>query len=116
MYNKVFIYTYIYIGYYKYSDSASTRIPPLRQHDELTIFQNLQYYPELLYDWRFTANQFVLATSPLRLTTINFFSTEPLRSLSLRNIHSEERTGLSFKIVAGPRQRNHSQVRVPRNS
>jgi hypothetical protein len=28
--------------------------------------------PELLYDWRFTANQFVFATSPLRLTTSNF--------------------------------------------
>jgi hypothetical protein len=28
---------------------------------------------ELLYDWRFTANQFVLATSPLRLMTNNFF-------------------------------------------
>jgi hypothetical protein len=27
---------------------------------------------ELLYDWRFTANQFVLATSLLRLTTSNF--------------------------------------------
>jgi hypothetical protein len=27
---------------------------------------------ELLYDWRFTANQFILATSPLRLTTSNF--------------------------------------------
>jgi hypothetical protein len=27
---------------------------------------------ELLYDWRFTANQFVLATGPLRLTTSNF--------------------------------------------
>jgi hypothetical protein len=27
---------------------------------------------ELFYDWRFTANQFVLATSPLRLTTCNF--------------------------------------------
>jgi hypothetical protein len=34
---------------------------------------------QLLYDWRFTANQFVLATSPLRLTT-TIFSTEPLRS------------------------------------
>jgi hypothetical protein len=28
---------------------------------------------ELLYDWRFTSNQFVLAPSPLRLTTSNFF-------------------------------------------
>jgi hypothetical protein len=27
---------------------------------------------DLLYDWRFTANQFVLATSPLRLRTSNF--------------------------------------------
>jgi hypothetical protein len=27
---------------------------------------------ELLYDWRFTANQFVLATNPLRLTTSHF--------------------------------------------
>jgi hypothetical protein len=28
---------------------------------------------QLLYDWRFTANQFILATSLLRLTTSNFF-------------------------------------------
>jgi hypothetical protein len=28
--------------------------------------------PELLYDWRFTANQFFLATSPLRVTTSIF--------------------------------------------
>jgi hypothetical protein len=27
---------------------------------------------ELLFDWRFTANQFILATSPLRPTTSNF--------------------------------------------
>jgi hypothetical protein len=36
---------------------------------------------ELLYDWRFTANQFVLAPSPLRLTArIFFISIEHLRS------------------------------------
>jgi hypothetical protein len=28
---------------------------------------------ELLYDWRFTTNQFVFATSPFRLTTSKFF-------------------------------------------
>jgi hypothetical protein len=28
---------------------------------------------ELLYDWRFTANHFVLAPSPMRLTTNDFF-------------------------------------------
>jgi hypothetical protein len=32
------------------------------------------FQSELLYDWRFTANQFVLAASPLRLTTSNFIS------------------------------------------
>jgi hypothetical protein len=36
-----------------------------------------------LNDWRFTASQFVFAPSPLRLTAIIFFSTEPLRSYSL---------------------------------
>jgi hypothetical protein len=35
---------------------------------------------ELLYGWRFTANQFVLATSHLRLTTIISFSTGYLLS------------------------------------
>jgi hypothetical protein len=34
---------------------------------------------KLLYDWRFTANQFVLASSPLRPTTRFFFSAELLR-------------------------------------
>jgi hypothetical protein len=29
---------------------------------------------ELLYDWRFTANQFVLEPSPLRITIRDFFS------------------------------------------
>jgi hypothetical protein len=41
----------------------------------------LQLKLKLLSDWRFTANQFVLAPSPLRLTTRDFFfSTEPLWS------------------------------------
>jgi hypothetical protein len=42
-----------------------------------------------------------------------FFSIEHLRSQTLCNILSDERMGLSFKIVAGPRQRIHSQVRFP---
>jgi hypothetical protein len=29
---------------------------------------------------------------------------------------SDKRMGVSFTIAAGPRQRSHSQVRVPRNS
>jgi hypothetical protein len=36
---------------------------------------------QLLYNWRFTANQFILASSLLRLMTkFFFFSTEPLWS------------------------------------
>jgi hypothetical protein len=43
-------------------ESLPTHWTPLRMTSE----------SELLYDWRFTANQSVLATSPLRLTTSNF--------------------------------------------
>jgi hypothetical protein len=45
------------------ADSAEVYI----QHIKISESQS-----ELLYDWQFTANQFVLATSPLRLTTSNF--------------------------------------------
>jgi hypothetical protein len=31
----------------------------------------------------------------------------------MRGAHPEEKTGLSFTIAAGPRQRSHSGVRVP---
>jgi hypothetical protein len=37
------------------------------------LIDRLKYMSELLYDWRFTSNQFILATSSLRLTTSNFF-------------------------------------------
>jgi hypothetical protein len=40
----------------------------------------LQSKLKLLYDQRFTANQFFLAPSPLRLMTRDFFSAEPLWS------------------------------------
>jgi hypothetical protein len=70
---------------------------------------------ESLYDWRFTANHFVLATNPPRLTTSNF-PTEHLRLKSLCNILSHERLGLWFTIAAGPHQHSHSEVRVPRDS
>jgi hypothetical protein len=35
----------------------------------------LHWESELLHDWRFNVNHFVLAPSPLRLTTSNFFPT-----------------------------------------
>jgi hypothetical protein len=71
---------------------------------------------ELLYYWRFIANQLVLTPSALRLTTSNSFSIELLRLWSLCNMLSDERMGLSFTIAAGPRQRSHPRVRVQRDS
>jgi hypothetical protein len=71
---------------------------------------------ELLYDWRFTANHFVLAPSPLRLTAINFsFRLNPC-GYSPFVILFDERTGLSFTTAADHRQRSHSRVLVPRDS
>jgi hypothetical protein len=48
--------------------------------------------------------------------SVFFFSTEHLRLLSLCSILFDERMGLSFTIVTGPRQRSHSLVRVLRDS
>jgi hypothetical protein len=48
-----------------------TQQPPSLHSTEL--HSDSKSESELLYDWQFTANQFVLATSPLRLTTSNFF-------------------------------------------
>jgi hypothetical protein len=54
-----------------------SRTPPLTQTKAVLSESG----SELLYDWRFAANQFVLATSPLGLTTSNsFFLIEHLRS------------------------------------
>jgi hypothetical protein len=72
---------------------------------------------ELLYDWRFTAKSVRLGDKPLETHDQKFyFLTESFRLQSLRNILSDERIGLSFTIVAGSRQRSHSEVRVPRDS
>jgi hypothetical protein len=72
---------------------------------------------KLLYDWPFIAHQFVLATSLLRPTSSNFiFQLNTCGYKSLCNILSGERMGLSITIAAGPGQRSHSQVRVPRDS
>jgi hypothetical protein len=55
--------------------------------------------------------QSVLGAKPLETRDQQFCSTEPLC-----NIFSENRMSLSFTIAAGPRQRSHSPVRVPRDS
>jgi hypothetical protein len=57
------------------SDSRSRVLspqPPMQNWTELTELKS-----KLLYDGRFTANQFVLASSPLRPTTRDFFQLNP---------------------------------------
>jgi hypothetical protein len=54
------------------------QIPASNSNNSLThrptLFTNsTQPKPQLPYDWKFTANQFVLAPSPLRLKTTDFF-------------------------------------------
>jgi hypothetical protein len=72
---------------------------------------------ELLYDWRFTTNQFVLATSPFETHDQYFFlqmntcgySPYVTSSLILGSV-------CRLKFLMGPRQRSHSKFRVPRDS
>jgi hypothetical protein len=45
----------------------------------------------------------------------DFYYCQTIAGLLMWNALSDERTGLSFTIVAGPRQRSHSRVRVPWN-
>jgi hypothetical protein len=72
---------------------------------------------ELLYNWRFTANQFYLATSPLRLTTSNFIFQLNTCGYSPYVTSSLMRGWVyRLQLLLGPRQRSHSQVCVPQGS
>jgi hypothetical protein len=54
---------------------------PIRIESLLVCLESVsESESELLYDWRFTANKFVLASSPLRLTAEFLSSIEHLRS------------------------------------
>jgi hypothetical protein len=46
----------------------------------------------------------------------NFYFCQTVAGLLMWDAVSDERTGLSFTITAGPRQRNHFRVRVPWDS
>jgi hypothetical protein len=46
-----------------------------------------------------------------------FITVKTVAGLLMWGTHSNKKTGLSFTIVAGPRQRSHSRgIRVPRDS
>jgi hypothetical protein len=46
----------------------------------------------------------------------DFYYNQTVAGLSMWGAFSDERTGLSFTVLAGPRQRSHSLVQVPRDS
>jgi hypothetical protein len=63
----------------------SLSLPPTTRRATMDVFEpaptrdaqdrtQLKSKSKLLYDWRFTANQFVLASSPLRPTIRHFFN------------------------------------------
>jgi hypothetical protein len=56
---------------------------------------------KLLYDWRFTANQFVLASRSLRPMPTAYFFNWTLAVISLCNILSDEKIGLSLMNMLG---------------
>jgi hypothetical protein len=70
----------------------------------------IEYFQSYFTTLRFTANQFVLATSPLRPTTRIFIFQLNICGYSP---YVNERMGLSFTIAVGPRQCSNSQVPVP---
>jgi hypothetical protein len=71
---------------------------------------------DLLHDWRFTANHYVLASSPWRLTTSSFFNLNTCSYSPYVPSSVTTEWGLAFTIAAGPRQRSHSRIQVPRDS
>jgi hypothetical protein len=70
---------------------------------------------KLCYDRR-PVGQSVLASSPHLGPKTRFLLLSDSYGFVVSSALSDERTSLSFTIAAGPRQRGHSQVRVPRYS
>jgi hypothetical protein len=56
-----------------FNDSDPRWLVTLAHLSRLQLCLHPHRESELLYDWRFTANHFVLASSPMRLTTRDFF-------------------------------------------
>jgi hypothetical protein len=57
---------------FNYSYSAISSQPPLHNSTKLILVK-----VKVIYDWRFTTNQFVLASSPLRPTIRDVFQLNP---------------------------------------
>jgi hypothetical protein len=69
-----------------------------------------------LCDDRRSVDQSVLVPSPIWGQRPDFYYCQTPSDLLMWGAISDERTSLSFTIVAGPRQRCHSRVQFPRDS
>jgi hypothetical protein len=69
----------------------------------------------LCYDRR-SVGQSVLVSRPIWGTRPDLCYCQTVAGLLIWGALSVEKAGLSFTMPAGPRQRSHSQVRVPRDS
>jgi hypothetical protein len=81
-----------------------------------TLWTMSESESESLYDWRFTANQHVLASSPLRPTTSIIFFQLKICGYSPYVTFFLTRGWVCRLQLLLSRQRSHSRVRVPRNS
>jgi hypothetical protein len=101
-------------------DSSASALTPLPSGYRLAteLSSELESESELLYDWRFTANQFILALSPLRPTTsifqLNTCGYSPYVTSSLtRGLVCRLQLLLAFASAAilGPESRGtHDQI------
>jgi hypothetical protein len=112
----------ITVSYYKNSQSIFSRtllpwLPRTRSILVLVLRPTSESESELVYDGRFTTNLFVLATSPLRLKTGNFFFQMNTYGYCPHVTSSLTRGWVPLlQLLLRTHQRKLSQVRVQRDS
>jgi hypothetical protein len=98
---------------------VSELFPPLATSFSLLTTATLSWlkinHSKLCYDRR-SVDQSVLVSSPIWGSRPDFYYYQTFVGLLMWGDLSDERTGLSITIAAGPRQRSHSRIRVPRDS
>jgi hypothetical protein len=96
------IWVYVKLSFY---DLNAVHTPKTLIHISSRLFYN-----------RRSVGQSVSASSPIWGSRPDFCYCQTVAGLLMWGALSDEGMGLSFTIAAGPRQRSHSQARVPRGS
>jgi hypothetical protein len=82
---------------------------------DLSLHSDCNSSQKLCYDRR-SVGQSVLVSSPTWGPRPDSYYSQTVAGLLTWGVLSDKRRGLSFTTAAGPRQRSHSQVLVPRDS